>query len=140
MKFEWFCAYVESLLGQLWGSPARADDDGDWPFRQGTAACRVAVRPEPRWRVEVFGHAAFEVKQSARLLRELNEANAHLLDGRIYWREDVVLVATSIEADRVDGEALARACMGVGSTADDLGALLAAMFDGRTPFPAELGA
>jgi len=140
MKFEWFCAYVESLLGQLWGSPARADDDGDWPFRQGTAACWVAVRPEPRWRDEVFGHAAFEVKQSARLLRELNEANAHLLDGRIYWREDVVLVATSIEADRVDGEALARACMGVGSTADDLGALLAAMFDGRTPFPAELGA
>ena len=140
MRFDWFTAYVESLLREMWDGHARTDDDGDWPFRQGTAACWVSVRPHPRWRVEVFAHAASEVKQSARLLRELNEANSNLVDGRVYWRGGVVVVETSVEADQVDAGSLFRACTAVGRTADDLGGLLAAMFDGSTPFPAEVGA
>ena len=140
MKLDWFKAYVESLLRDMWAGEAQTDDDGDWPFRQGTAACWVAVRPHPRWRVEVFAHAASDMKQSARLLRELNEANSNLVDGRIYWRGGMVVVETSVEADQVDARSLFRACMAVGSAADDLGGLLAAMFDGSTPFPAEVGA
>jgi Putative bacterial sensory transduction regulator len=140
MKLDWFRAYVESLLRDMWDGHARADDDGDWPFRHGTAACWVSVRAHPRWRVEVFAHAASEVKQSARLLRELNEANSNLVDGRVYWRGGVVVVETSVEAEQVDARSLFRACMAVGSAADDLGGLLAAMFDGSTPFPAEVGA
>ncbi len=140
MRFEWFTAYVDSLLREMWDGHARRDGDGDWPFRHGTAACWVAVRPVPRWRVEVFAHAAAGVKQSARLLRELNEANSSLVDGRVYWRGGVVVVETTIEAEQVDDKSLTRACVAVGNTADDLGGLLAAMFDGTTPFPAEMGA
>lgn len=140
MKLDWFRAYVESLLRDMWDGHAPTDDDGDWPFRHGTAACWVAVRPYPRWRVEVFAHAASELKQSARLLREINEANSNLVNGRIYWRGGVVVVETSVEADQVDAKSLFSACKTVGSAADDLGTLLAAMFDGSTPFPAEVGA
>lgn len=140
MQFEWFSAYVDSLLRELWDGRAFRDADGDWPFRQGTAAGWVAVRPHPRWRVEVFAHAASGVKQSARLLRELNEANSHLVQGRTYWRGGVVVVETSLEADQVNAASLSLACMAVGTTADDLGGLIAAMYDGSTPYPAELGA
>jgi hypothetical protein len=140
MQFDWFSAYVDSLLRELWDGHAYRDDDGDWPFRRGTAACWVAVRPYPRWRVEVFAHAASGVKQSARLLRELNETNSHLVEGRTYWRGGLVVVETSVEADQVNATSLSLACMAVASTADDLGVLVAAMYDGRTPYPAEIGA
>ena len=140
VKFRWFRAYVDSLLRELWDGRAYTDDDGDWPFRRGTAACWVAVRPSPRWRVEVFAHAASDVKQSARLLRELNEANSHLVEGRIYWRGGMVVVETSVEATQVNPASLSLACMAVGTTADDLGGLIAAMYDGSTPYPAEIDA
>jgi hypothetical protein len=140
MQEEWFRAYVESLLREVWDGQAHADDDGDWPFRHGSAAGWVSVRPYPYLRVEVFAHAARDVKQSARLLRELNEANWYLVDGRVYWRAGFVVAETSIAAERVDCDSLVRACLHVGSTADDLGTLLAAMFDGQTPFPAVLEA
>lgn len=140
MRFEWFRAYVESLLREVWDGDVVEDGDGDWPFRHGTAACWVAARPYPSWRVEVFAHVAFEVKQSARLLRELNEMNGLLVHGRVYWRDGVVVAATGIQAEHVDEESLIEACAAIGAMADDLGALLAAMFDGRTPFPVQLEA
>lgn len=140
MRFEWFRAYVESLLRQVWDGEIVEDGDGDWPFRHGTASCWVAARPYPSWRVEVFAHVAFEVKQSACLLRELNEMNSCLVHGRVFWRDGVVVAETSIDADHVDQGSLVQACSAIGSMADDLGALLAAMFDGRTPFPVQLEA
>ena len=140
MKFEWFEAYVESLLRNAWDTTVDSDDDGDWPFRRGTAAGWVSARPYPHWHVNVFAHAATGLKQSARLLRELNDANSQVVDGRVYWRQGVVMVETTIQAGQVDAESLPLACARVGTVADDLGALLAAMFDGATPYPAELGA
>jgi hypothetical protein len=88
----------------------------------------------------VFAHAASGVKQSARLLREINEANSHLVEGRTYWRGGVVVVETSVEATQVNPASLSLACMAVGTTADDLGGLIAAMYDGSTPYPAEIDA
>jgi hypothetical protein len=140
MQVDWFRAYVDSLLREVWDGQADTDDDGDWPFRHGSAAGWVSVRPWPYLRVEVFAHAARDVKQSARLLRELNEANWFLVDGRVYWRDGFVVAETSIEAERVDRDSLIRACLAVGGAADELGTLLAAMFDGQTPFPAVLEA
>jgi hypothetical protein len=74
------------------------------------------------------------------LLREINEANWGLVDGRVYWRGGFVVVETSIDAQRVDAESLERACLSVGRTADDLSIFLAAVFDGQTPFPVVLDA
>ncbi len=62
------------------------------------------------------------------------------MEGRTYWRGGLVVVETSVEADQVNATSLSLACMAVASTADDLGVLVAAMYDGRTPYPAEIGA
>ena len=139
-KVEWLEAYLEQLLRQHLEAEPITDGDGDFPFRWGTAACWVSLQMAPRWRVQVFAHAAHGVKQSARLLREVNDVNARLVDGRVYWRGGVVLVETSIEAASLDAASLDNAARVVGSTADDVGGLIAAMFDGSTPYPAELGA
>jgi hypothetical protein len=63
----------------------------------------------------VFAYAAHGVKSSAKLLREINEANWGLVDGRVYWRGGFVVVETSIDAQRVDAESLERACLSVGT-------------------------
>lgn len=140
MELEWFRAYVESLLRQQWDGDVSRDAEGDWAFRHGAAAGWVAVREYPYLRLDVFAYAAHGVKSSAKLLREINEANWGLVEGRVYWRGGFVVVETSIDAQRVDAESLERACLTVGSTADDLSVFLAAVFDGHTPFPVVLDA
>jgi len=45
------------------------------------------------------------------------------------------VVEDSLAAAAVTTEELVRSCTCVGTVANDLGALLAAMFDGQTPFP-----
>jgi hypothetical protein len=140
MELEWFRAYVESLLREQWDGDVSRDSEGDWAFRHGAAAGWVAVRESPYLRLDVFAYAAHGVKSSAKLLREINEANWGLVDGRVYWRGGFVVVETSIDAQRVDAESLERACLSVGSTADDLSVFLAAVFDGQTPFPVVLDA
>ena len=140
MELEWFKAYVESLLRTEWDGHAPTDDDGDWPFRHGAAACWVGVRPQPYLRAQVLAYAAHGLKPSARLLRELNEANWCLVDSRVYWRSGFVVVETSIPAEGVDQQSLQQACESVGGTADELSVFLAAMFDGQTLYPASLEA
>ncbi|MBA2532416.1 MAG: YbjN domain-containing protein [Nocardioidaceae bacterium] len=137
MNIEWFRAYVEKLLrGGLIDEP-KQDSDGDYLYRWGTAACWVRLSEQPFWRVDVFAHAVLGVKPTARLLREINETNARLVSGRIYTAGGVVVVEQSVLADGLTADTLAQACVAVGSAANDLGPLLAVMFDGQTPFPAE---
>ena len=137
MQIEWLRAYVEKLLREAGDVEIEPDGDGDYPFRWGTAACWVRVCAEPHLRVQVFGHAARGVKASARLLREINEANARSLNARVYVLGDTVMVEQSVLADGLNAATLQQACIAVGVVADDLGLLLAVMFDGQTPFPAE---
>ena len=136
-QIEWLRAYVEKLLREAGDVEIEPDGDGDYPFRWGTAACWVRVCAEPHLRVQVFGHAARGVKASARLLREINEANARSLSARVYVLGDTVMVGQSVLADGLKAATLQQACIAVGVVADDLGLLLAVMFDGQTPFPAE---
>lgn len=70
-------------------------------------------------------------------LRELNEANARSVSARVYILGDTVMVEQSVPADGLNAFTLQQACVAVGAVADDFGLLLAAMFDGHTPFPAE---
>ena len=137
LQIEWFGAYVEKLLREAGHADIEPDGDGDYPFRWGTAACWIRVCGEPHLRVQVFGHAAGGVKASARLLREINEANARSVSARVYVLGDTVMVEQSVPADGLTAFTLQQACIAVGVVADDLGVLLAAMFDGHTPFPAE---
>lgn len=137
IEITWLRAYVEKLLRESGLEGVEADDDGDYPFRWGTAACWVRIQERPFVRVEVFAHVVHGVRPSARLLREINDANRRAVGGRVYEWDGSVLAAQSVHAHGLQSDTLVQACVGVGTVADDLGALLAAMFDGQTPYPPE---
>ena len=138
-EIDWFRAYVEQTLAAGWEQcRVESDGDGDYPFRYGTAACYVRVEAGPPMAVRVLATAAMGVRKSAKLLTELNELNAAARSVTTYWHCDAVHVEKSIDATGVHAETLLRACGEVGKAADDIGALVAAVFDGQVPFVDEV--
>ena len=137
-QLEWFRAYVEKILETVWDQrPLARDDDDDYPFRYGTAACFVRIEPGPPLTVRVVAQAVRDVKRSARLLEELNDFNSSARSVMAYWESGCVLVETAIDAEGVNTDTLTRACAETGQGAHDIGTLIAAMYDGTTPFPAQ---
>lgn len=131
-------SHVERCLQHSWErAELVVDDDGDYPYRCGTAACWVSVQPGPDPAVRVFAHAAYGLRRSARLLAEVNELNSRSRWARIFWADGIVYVSTELHWTQVDQAALDRAWDCVGSVADDIGAMLATVFGGATPFPVE---
>jgi hypothetical protein len=138
-ELMWIRSHVELLLQQEWHAcRVVADDDGDFPFRHGTAACYVSVLPVDPPMVRVFGHAAFGVKPTLKVLREINDIQHRALSARVELRNDVVVVSQTLSPIGLTQPVLAQALDAVATVADDIGTLFAAMFDGRTPFPQEL--
>lgn len=136
-ELEWFRAYVERILEDAWNQPrVLADEDGDYPFRYGTAACYVRVEPGPPMTVRVFAQAVMDVRRSAKLLTELNDFNASARSLTAYWDHGRVIIDEALLASATNAETLTRACADAGQAAHDMGSLLAAMYDGRTPFRA----
>jgi hypothetical protein len=135
-EIVWLRSHVERCLEDHWGiHPLTVDDDGDYSFRWGTAHCFVTiVNGDPSF-VRVWAFAARLPKRSKRLLSELNEINQGLLTAHVYWNGDTVIAEQTIHADGLTTETLGQACLAVGGTADDIGTLFAAMFDGETPHP-----
>jgi hypothetical protein len=137
-ELAWFRSHVERLLQSIWESTdVVPDDDGDYPFRFGTAACWVRVEPAPWMAVRITAHVARGVNRSARLLRELNDIGAHTRFGSVYLSNGIVVCDYALPAPAVDIDTLEWACRAVGTQADELGAVLAAVYDGKTPFAAE---
>ena len=115
-----------------------ADGDGDYPYRCGTAACWVSIQPGPDPGVRVFAHAAHSLRRSARLLEEVNELNSRSRWARIFWADGVVVTSPrSCTGPRWTGRPWTGRWDCVGSVADDIGAMLATVFGGATPFPVE---
>jgi len=131
-------SHVERCLQDVWELPELVTDgDGDYPYRYGTAACWVSIQPGPDPGVRVFAHAAHSLRRSARLLEEVNELNSRSRWARIFWADGVVYVSAELHWTQVDQAALDRTWDCVGSVADDIGAMLATVFGGATPFPVE---
>lgn len=131
---NWFRAHVEQILGVAWEvCRVEPDGDGDYPFRHGTAAGFVRIEAGPPLGVRVAAQAATDVRRTAKLLTELNELNAHARSVSTYWFDGAVYVDRWIEAAGVTADTLPAVCAEVGTAADGIGALVAAMFDGRTP-------
>lgn len=136
-EIEWFRSHVEKLLRDGWEQcQIEVDEDGDFPFRFGTAACFVRVVAGPPLAVRVVATAATGVRRSAKLLTELNELNAHARSVTTYWCSGAVLVEKTLDATAVNDDTLLRACGEVGAAADSVGTLIAGVFDGATPFGA----
>ena len=138
VRSVWLRSHVERCLEDIWERfPLETDGDGDWPYRFGTAGCWVHVEPDGVGTVRVVAIAARELKRSAKLLAEVNDVNARTLTAHAYFTGDTVLVEQALLASTVDRAALAQACAAVGSVANDIGSMLAAVFDGETVFPEE---
>ena len=87
--------------------------------------------------MRAFAHAAYELKPSAKLLREVNDLNVRSVWARVAFQNGVVRVSAELHWAAADRLALAQAAQAVGQVADDIGALLATVYGGHTPFPAE---
>jgi hypothetical protein len=134
---EWLKAYAEKLLREINDDePVEEDGDGDFYCRWGTAAVYVRVVGGRSPMVRVFAHAAWGVKQTAAVLREINELNTRTVSATVSIDDDTILVVQTLYASSLDRPTLAQAYHQVGTVADDIGTLAAAMFDGHTPFPA----
>lgn len=137
----WVRSHVERLLQEEWDvCRVSVDEDGDYPFRYGTAACWVAVLDTEPVMVRVFAHAVCGVSPSAKLLKELNEINARSLSAKVLEVDGVVLVSQTVSPIGLTRRVLAQALCAVGGLADDVGVLLAGMFGGSTPYRAEASA
>ena len=135
----WIKSHVELLLQREWEvCRVATDPDGDFPFRGGTAACWVTVSDGEPPMVHVFAHAACGLKPTARVLRELNDIQNRALSARVALADGCVLVSQVISPIGLTQPVLAQALRSVGGVAEDIGPLLAAMFDGSTPFPVEV--
>lgn len=138
-ELMWIRSHVELLLEREWDAcRVIIDSDGDFPFRRGSAACYVSVLDTEPAMVRVFAHAAFGLKPTLKVLREINEIQRRALSARIELRNDVVVVSQTISPIGLTQPVLAQAMDAVGTIADDIGTLLAVMFDGHTPFNQEI--
>ena len=138
-ELMWIRSHVELLLQEEWGAcRVLSDEDGDFPFRHGTAACYVSVLDTEPPMVRVFAHAAYGLKPTLKVFRELNEIQHRTLTARVELRRDVVVVSQTLSPVGLTRPVLAQAMDAVATVADDIGTLLAVMFDGATPFQHEL--
>ncbi|MEJ7743020.1 MAG: hypothetical protein WKF73_10965 [Nocardioidaceae bacterium] len=139
-RVDWLLAYVEKCMTHIYED--RLDELAFYPgvatFREGTAQCQVRTEGGDPAMVRVMAHAVSGVACSAKLLRELNELNARSRATSVWWLEGDVTVECSMFAEDVGIGSLAAACRSVGQVANDSGIWIAAMFDGSTPYPADM--
>ena len=130
---EWFGAFVERSLQQVWDSPEVVqDEDGDYPFSDGSTTAYVSVEPAPGLGVCVWSYAAHGVKGAASVLREVNDLNMQSRLCKVMWRSGSIRVELRLPADQVSAEALARACGHVEGTASDIGQMFAVVHGGES--------
>jgi hypothetical protein len=130
-------SHVERCLADMLGAcRVPADQDGDYFFRSGSAACYVRVEDQDPVIVRVFAIAATGVSRSAKLLVEINEVNTRSRSAWVTWAAGQVVVSQAPTAESVTVQTLDQACGAVVRVANEIGAVIAAMFGGATPFTA----
>ena len=133
-------SHVERCLQDIWEvrQPER-DGDGDYPFRSKSAVGWVRLELALPTLVRVFAHAAYAVKQSAGLLKELNTLNSRSRLATVSWSDGVVSVSCALPAESLDRKGLRLALESVSNVADDISELTAAIFGGQLPAPHSSG-
>jgi hypothetical protein len=132
-------SHVERCLQDIWEvCRVTTDSDGDYPFRRGTAQCFVRLEDGDPQLARVFGYAVIGVKRPAKLLIELNDISARSRTVNVGWHNGAVIVEQPMHIAAVRRTTLQQACEAVGSVADDIGAMIAAVHGGATPHDAEV--
>jgi hypothetical protein len=134
-------SHVERCLQDIWEVRIpEVDEEGDYPFKTKVCVGWVRVEPMPPVMVRVFAHAAYEVKPSAALYKEINTLNARSRLATVSWSSGVVSVHAALPAEPLDRPSLRLALDMVSSVADDIGELTAAVFGGHSPARSAAGA
>lgn len=134
----WIRSHVERLLQDEWDQcRVKVDEDGDWPFRCGTAACWVSVVEAEPVMIRVFAQVATGLRPSLKLPRELNDIQSRTLSATLVLQGGTVLVSQTVSPVGLSQPVLAQAMHSVGGVADNVGMLLAGMYGGATPYTAE---
>ncbi|MFP5219479.1 MAG: T3SS (YopN, CesT) and YbjN peptide-binding chaperone 1 [Actinomycetes bacterium] len=110
------------------------DDDGDLPFPCGTAMFYVSVVRDGRL-VRGWSRAVSGIAVTKPVLKELNEVNTSLMLARAYATTSCVWVEGCLPVDTLTPRDLGCLCVEVGTTADRLGSMLAAVHGGQVAFP-----
>ena len=110
------------------------DPDGDLPFPFGTAMLYVSLVRGGHV-VRAWSRAVNEIHVNKAVLREVDEVNAGLVFARVHTTAGAVWVEGCLPVEPLRPKDLGRLCAEVGSTADRLGSMLAAVHGGRVAFP-----
>jgi hypothetical protein len=110
------------------------DADGDLPFPCGTALFYVSVVDRGQL-VRVWSQAVAGLEVKKAVLREVNDANRGMRVARASATAGAVWVEGCLPVETLRPEDLGRLCHEVGTTADRLGSMLAAVHGGVVAFP-----
>lgn len=133
VEAEWFRAFVERSLQQVLGSAEVVqDDDGDYPFGEDETTAWVTVEPAPGLGVCVWSYAAYGVKGSVSVLREINALNIASRLCKVMWGNGAIRVERRLPADQVSVESLARACEHVEGITSDIAEMFAVVHGGES--------
>jgi hypothetical protein len=128
-------SHVKELVREAFGlGELVVDEDGDLPFPSGTAMFYVSVVSGGRL-VRVWSRAVTGIEPKKAVLREINDANAGLVLARVHATGPCVWVEGCLPVESVAAGDLGRLCYEVGTTADRLGSMLAAVHGGSVAFP-----
>jgi hypothetical protein len=107
--------------------------DGDVALRFGSAAVFVRVLDAPPC-VRMFSPVLEDVEADDRLLDRLNELNAEIRFARFFVVEGRIIVGAEMFVAPFVAEHVSRACLQVGTFADEIGGTLQKEFGGRRAF------
>ncbi len=129
---------IEDALRRWMGvAEIKKDADGDYPVRVGGALVYVRIIAGASALVAFFSPFLRDVPASPALHAALNDLNARIRLGRVFWTDGTVMAATELTAVDVTADQVALACMELGSLADKLDDALRGRFGGRTMFAGE---
>ncbi|MGH9892868.1 MAG: T3SS (YopN, CesT) and YbjN peptide-binding chaperone 1 [bacterium] len=112
----------------------RYDSEGDIPIRFGSAMVFVRLIGGKTPKVRVFSPLLRELSSTDGLAEVLNDINAQISIGRVFWTGKVVIAAVDLPAPGLSGEYVALACFEIGSLADHFDEKLVERFGGKTMF------
>ena len=87
--------------------------------------------------IQIWSHAAFGVRPTKSVLREVNSTNELLMHARAYMMGETLVVEAFVPIESLIAGYLAAVCHELGCTADRVGSLLAAVHGGLVAYDDE---
>lgn len=111
--------FVEAYLSAFTGkNDLKRDDDGDIPFRAGSATFYVRVFDEENPKVRVFAPMMWDVEESDELFRAVNDLNNIAKHARVMWTGGQIIAITDIPGPFLTLDYLQYVCNDIAALAD----------------------